>query len=256
MNQADYQANTPYAQFGTGTHVIDAPAETRATFIRKTYIHLTAAIYAFVMLEWFFFSLGWDVKFMELLQNNQMYWLIVLGLFMAINWIADSWARSTTSLGMQYAGLFLTVLAWSVVFLPMLAIAQLYTLPEGVLPANMPETGVIPAAAIITLVIFGGLTAFTFFTRKDFSFMGGFLCIAGFAAMGLIVVSFFLPFNLGIWFSAAMIVLASGYILYDTSNVLHHYRTDQYVAAAVALFASVALLFWYVLRILMAVSRR
>jgi FtsH-binding integral membrane protein len=59
-----------------------------------------------------------------------------------------------------------------------------------------------------------------------------------------------------VWFSAAMIVLACGYILYDTSNVLHHYRTDQYVAAAVALFASVALLFWYVLRIMMAFSRR
>jgi FtsH-binding integral membrane protein len=61
---------------------------------------------------------------------------------------------------------------------------------------------------------------------------------------------------LGIWFSAAMIVFASGYILYDTSNVLHHYRTDQYVAASLALFASVALLFWYVLRIMIALSNR
>jgi FtsH-binding integral membrane protein len=51
-----------------------------------------------------------------------------------------------------------------------------------------------------------------------------------------------------------MIVLASGYILYDTSNVLHRYRTDQHVAAALALFASVAILFWYVLRLFM--SRR
>jgi hypothetical protein len=250
MNQADYQASTPYAQLGT--HVIDAPADVRATFIRKTYIHLTAAIYAFVMLEWFFFSLGLDVKLMEFLAGKPMYWLIVLGAFMAVNWIADSWARSTTSLGTQYAGLFLTVLAWAVIFLPMLAIAQLYTIQ----PDGLPQVGVIPAAGIATLVIFGGLTAFAFFTRKDFSFMGGFLCIAGFAAMALIVISILFTFNLGIWFSVAMIVLASGYILYDTSNVIHHYRTDQYVAAAVALFASVALLFWYILRIMMAFSRR
>jgi FtsH-binding integral membrane protein len=53
-----------------------------------------------------------------------------------------------------------------------------------------------------------------------------------------------------------MILLASGYILYDTSNVLHHYRTDQYVAASLALFAAVALLFWYVLRLLMELNRR
>jgi len=250
MNQADYQASTPYATFGS--HVIDAPAETRAAFIRKTYVHLTAAIYAFVTLEFLFFSMGLDQTLMQFLAGKPMYWLVVLGAFMAVNWIADSWARSTTSLGMQYAGLFLTVLAWAVIFLPMLAIAQLYTIQ----PDGMPQVGVIPAAGITTLVIFGGLTAFTFITRKDFSFMGGFLCIAGFAAMALIVISIFFTFNLGIWFSAAMIVLASGYILYDTSNVLHHYRTDQYVAAAVALFASVALLFWYVLRILMAVSRR
>jgi FtsH-binding integral membrane protein len=169
--------------------VIDAPADVRATFIRKTYIHLTAAIYAFVMLEYLFFSMGLDVKLMELLAGKPMYWLIVLGAFMAVNWIADSWARSTTSLGTQYAGLFLTVLAWAVIFLPMLAIAQLYTLPEGVTPESMPEIGVIPAAGVTTLIMFGGLTAFTFFTKKDFSFMGGFLYIAGFAAMALIVVS-------------------------------------------------------------------
>jgi FtsH-binding integral membrane protein len=49
-----------------------------------------------------------------------------------------------------------------------------------------------------------------------------------------------------------MVLVASGYILYHTSNVMHHYHTDQYVAASLALFASVALLFWYVLRLFMA----
>jgi hypothetical protein len=72
------------------------------------------------------------------------------------------------------------------------------------------------------------------------------------AAMALIVLGILFGFSLGIWFVWAMIVAACGYILYYTSNVLHHYRTDQHVAAALALFASVALLFWYVIQIFMS----
>jgi FtsH-binding integral membrane protein len=250
MNPAEFQANTPYAAFGT--MVSDAPVDARRTFIRKTYTHLAAAVYAFVALEWIFFSLGWHEPFMEMLAGHPMYWLGVLGAFIAVNWIADSWARSATSIGMQYAGLFLAVAAWSVIFIPMLAIAQLFTLNvEGL--RGVP---VIPAAAVTTLVMFGGLTAFAFTTKKDFSFLSGFLSLAMFAAVAAILLSFFVGLQLGVWFSAAMIVVACGYVLYDTSNVIHHYRTDQYVAASVALFASVALLFWYVLRIMLAFSSR
>ena len=121
---------------------------------------------------------------------------------------------------------------------------------------SMGDVQVIPAAAVTTLIMFAGLTAYVFITKQDFSFMRGFLAICMWAAVALIVVSILFSFNLGVWFSALMIVAASAYILYYTSNVLLHYRTDQYVAASLALFASVALLFWYVLRIMMAFSRR
>ena len=114
------------------------------------------------------------------------------------------------------------------------------------------EVGVIPAATVTTLAIFGVLTGFVFITRKDFSFLGSFLAVVMISAVVLIGASIFLGFNLGIWFVWAMILAACAYILYDTSNVLHHYRTDQYVAAALALFASVALLFWYVIQIFMS----
>jgi hypothetical protein len=50
--------------------------------------------------------------------------------------------------------------------------------------------------------------------------------------------------------------LASGYILYDTSNVLHHYRIGQHVAASLALFAAVALMFWYMIQLVMSLNRR
>jgi FtsH-binding integral membrane protein len=52
-----------------------------------------------------------------------------------------------------------------------------------------------------------------------------------------------------------MVALLSGYILYDTSNVMLHYRTTQHVAAALALFASIATLFYYILWILMQMNR-
>ena len=96
-----------------------------------------------------------------------------------------------------------------------------------------------------------------FVTRADFSWLGRYLFLATLAALGLIVCSvLFGGFNLGLLFSVAMVAIAAGYILYDTSNVLHHYRTDQHVAAALALFASVAILFWYVLQIVMRLQGR
>ena len=59
-------------------------------------------------------------------------------------------------------------------------------------------------------------------------------------------------FQLGLYFNLAMVGLAGGAILYDTSNVLHHFPEDRYVGAALQLFASVALLFWYVLQLFMS----
>src|SRR5262249_22310813 len=159
----------------------------------------------------------------------------------------DSWARSSTSLGMQYAGLFLYVLGEAIVFLPMLAIAKSMSMDVP----NYGNIPIVPAAGIATLIMFGGLTAIVFLTKRDFTFMGGILGLCGIGALGLIAVSILFNFNLGAWFSVLMVAMASAYILYHTSAIMHVYRTDQYVAAALALFASVALLFWYILRIFM-----
>ena len=245
MNQAEFQANTPYAQFGSV--VADAPVDVRRQFIRKTYIHLAAAVYAFVALSWLLFALGADEVMLNLLGQSRFSWLIVLGLFMGASWIADSWARSATSLAMQYAGLFLYVLAEAIIFLPLLHFAK-----DASVSMGGTSVGVIPAAAVTTLIMFAGMTAIVFLSKKDFSFLGGILGIAGIGAFALIAISILFGFNLGIWFLWAMVVFACAYILYYTSNILHTYRTDQYVAAALGLFASVALLFWYVIQIFMS----
>jgi FtsH-binding integral membrane protein len=118
--------------------------------------------------------------------------------------------------------------------------------------ARRMDPEIIPTAAVATLGLFGALTLVVFVTRKDFSFMRSILMFGGVAAMGLIVCAILFNFSLGPIFTVAMIALACGYILYDTSNVLHHYRIGQHVAASLALFAAVALLFWYILRLFMS----
>ncbi len=247
-------ADNPYATFGMT--VAQAPADTRATFIRKTYLHLTAAVYAFAALEWALFKIVPDETLQGLMGWVFSGWnyLIFMGAFIGVSWLANSWARSGASKGMQYAGLSLYVVAQALFFLPLLYVANGYAMEIPAL--GVGKVGIIGVAAVITLVMFGGLTGFVFLTRKDFSFLGYALGMAGFAAMGFIACSMIFGFSLGMVFSVVMIVFACGYILYDTSNVLHHYREDQYVAAALALFASVILLFWYVLRLLMAFSSR
>ncbi len=168
-------------------------------------------------------------------------WLLTLALFIGVSWIADRWARSEASRRLQYAGLALYVVIEAIIFLPLLYVAAHYS-----------DRTVIPAAAIITGLLFLGLTVVAFTTRADFSFLRGVIFIGGFVALGLIAVSLIFGFTLGVIFSVVMVGLASVAILYYTSNVIHHYRTDQYVAASVTLFASVALMFWYVLQILIA----
>ena len=63
-------------------------------------------------------------------------------------------------------------------------------------------------------------------------------------------------FSLGLIFSSVMVLFAAGSVLYTTSNIMHHYHPKQHVAASLALFSAVALLFWYVLQVLMALTGR
>ena len=109
----------------------------------------------------------------------------------------------------------------------------------------------IGSAAAVTLIGFLALTGVVFVTRKDFSFLGAILKWAGIVALLLIGAGLIFGFQLGTFFAVAMVAFAGAAILYDTSNILHHYPTDRYVGASLSLFASVALMFWYVLQLFM-----
>ncbi len=225
--------------------IAQAPPNERAEFIRKTYLHLAGAIGAFIVVEFLLFQLGIARFLTQIIAGNSFGWLLILGGFALLGWLSRGLAAKADSVETQYAGLGLYVVGEAVIFAPILYIAAIYSGPS-----------VLPTAAILTLLLFAGLTFVAFTSRTDFTFLGGILKIGGFVALGLIACSLIFGFTLGLIFSVVMVVFASAAILYDTSKVMHHYSSDQYVAASLELFASVALLFWYVLRIVMALSSR
>lgn len=225
--------------------VAQARPSERAQFIQKTYLHLAGAVGAFIVLEFLLFQLGIAEALTKFITASRFSWLLILGAFALLGWLSRGLAAKADSVQTQYMGLGLYVLAQALIFAPLLYIAAYFSDPS-----------VLPTAAILTLLLFAGLTAIAFITRKDFTFLSSILTIGGFIALGLIICSAIFGFTLGLVFSVVMVVFASAAILYDTSNIIHHYSPHQYVAASLELFASVALLFWYVLRIVMALSSR
>lgn len=223
-----------------GNPVAEAAPVERAAFIRKTYLLLAAAILAFIVVEALFFASGIaSVIATVVFSGGRIGWLGILAGFMLISWLSNKWAVSDVSSAVQYLGLGIFIIAEAVIFVPLLTIAAYAS----------GDPSVILKAGIVSLGLFGGLSLTVFVTRSDFSWLAPILAIGGFAALGFIVASAIFGFTLGNVFAFVMVAFAGTAILYETSNVLHRFNTKQHVAAALSLFASVALLFWYILRI-------
>jgi uncharacterized protein len=217
----------------------------RAQFIMRTYAHLLGAVLTFAVLEVLLFVSGIAPRLGgAVLHGGPLVWLGVLGGFVVGGWFATRLAHTAESLRMQYAALFGYVLLEALLFCPMLFFAAVIA-PSA-----------IGIAALVTLAGFVALTAIVFTTRKDFSFLGAVLRWGALVAMLMIAAGAVFGFDMGLYFSAGMVALAGGMILYDTSNVLLHYPKDRYVGASLQLFASLALLFWYVLRIAISLTSR
>ena len=213
----------------------------RTEFYKKTYSHVALGVLVFIFIEYLFLSIPFITNLaMSLIQGRM--WFIMLGGFMFVTYFAEKMAINSHERSKQYIGYGLYIAAEAFIFIPMIYIAL-----------QMTGGGdMIKQAAVLTLSLFGGLSAIVIITKKDFSFMKSALTVGSFIALGLIGAGLLFGFNLGLWFSVGMVVLAAGSILYQTSNLVHKYSTDQYVAAALGLFASLMLMFWYILRILMS----
>jgi len=214
-----------------------ASVEERSQFIWKVYAHVVGAILAFAAVEAWLIQSGVAERIAQPMVSN---WLLVLGAFMLVGWGASHVAHRIESTALQYAAFAVFVVAEALIFSPLLYIA--YT----------TQPGVIDSAAGVTIMGCVGLIAVAMITRKDFSFLRGILMWGFILAMIAIVASLLFGWQLGTWFSVAMIGFAGAAVLYDTSNIMHHYPTDRYVGAAMGLFASIALMFWYILQLFLS----
>lgn len=214
----------------------------RAAFYKKTYAHVAGGVLVFVLFEYLLLQSETIVNFM-LSMTEGYKWLIMLGGFMLATNYAESMAMRTNDKNMQYLAYGIYIFFEALIFIPMLYIAAVY-MDSGL--------ELLYQASIVTLALFSGLSAAVLLTKKDFSFLKTGLTIGFFIAIGLIIAGALFGFNLGLWFSVAMCLLAGGSILYQTSNLVKTYGMEDYIPAALGLFASLMLLFWYILRIFMS----
>jgi len=224
------------------TMISSLAQEERVAFYKKTYAHVAVGVLVFIVFEYLLLQSEVIVDF-ALSMTEGFKWLIMLGGFMFVTNYAEKAVLRTANKTKQYLAYSLYILAQAFIFVPMIYIAMFY-MESG------PE--MLQQAAIVTLSLFTGLSAVVFVTKKDFSFLKTGLTIAFFIALGLIVAGTLFGFNLGLWFSVGMCLLAGGSILYQTSNLITKYTVNDYIPASLGLFASLMLLFWYVLQIFMS----
>ena len=214
---------------------LQAP-EVRTTFMTRVYTRLVGAVALFVAFEWFLFTSGLAVAITELVLGTS--WLLILGGFMLVSWLANSLAYRAGGEAAQWGGLVLLVAANALVFAPLLLIAEL----------QVP--GVVVQAGQYAVVGFVGLSVIAVRSARDFTWLSAALRWVGLLAIAAIVLSVLTGAVLGTWFSLAMIGFAGAAILHDTQTILRTTPVGRETAAAMQLFSGVALLFWYLVRFL------
>lgn len=215
----------------------------RRTFYRKTYAHVALGILFFIAAQWILLN-NVSESFIISMMSGKLVWFLIIGVFWLISMFTDRLAMSPDR-NIQYLGLMLFAIAQAIIFLPIIFVA-----------INYFGGGLIQQASVMTLSLFGGLSAVVLLTKADFSFLRMGLIIGSFIAFGIIIAGMIFGFNLGLWFMVAMVVLAAGAILYETSQLKNQYHTEQYVGAGLRLFASLMLMFYYILMILMRFTGR
>ncbi len=221
--------------------VAQASEAERIAFYKKTYSHVAGGVLLFLVFEYLLFQSSTIVNFA--LSMTQGYkWLLLIGGFMLITNYAESTALKTTDKNLQYMAYAGYIFAEAFIFIPLIYMAIMYT----------QSFEILQQAGVVTLALFAGLSSVVLITKKDFSFLRAALSIGFFIAIGLIIAGALFGFNLGLWFSVGMCLLAGGSILYQTSNMVHKFGTEDYIPAALGLFASLMLLFWYVIQIFLS----
>src|SRR6201989_1688715 len=134
-----------------------AGVDSRAVFIMRTYNHVVGGILAFVLIELALFESGLAEQIARFMLGFN--WLLILGAFTVLGWLATHTAQTSQSRGMQYFAYGAYIVAEAFIFVPLLYLA------------NIKAPGAIDSATLITLLGAGGLVLVAHRTRKDFSFL-------------------------------------------------------------------------------------
>ena len=117
--------------------------------------------------------------------------------------------------------------------------------------------GVPAQAALLTVATFGALSLYVLQTGKDFSYLGGMLLVGLIALLVSGIAMFFVHSSLvNTLYSLAGILIFCGYVLYDTSVIMNRLGPDDAVTGAISIYLDFINLFWFILRLLMQLSRR
>ncbi len=211
--------------------VFEKTAESRLAFIKKVYLYFAIAL-AFAFAGAVVTTTNIDIAVM--VANNYLFFVIAeIGVL-----IATIVLRKKEPINRILFFAFTTLSG--ITLGPMLWRFQL---------AN--QMGTVVMALGLTVLAFAGLTTYAFTTKKDFSYLQGFLFTGLFILIGALILSFFVKSPiLYTAISAGGVILFSMFILYDTHNIMKRYNQDEYIAGAIDLFLDFLNLFIYILRLL------
>ena len=227
--------HNPYATESVAA--ISAAAEERATFLQRTYLMLLAGVGVFA-------GTIWAADNVPAIQNLAIgLWRTHPLLVLALLFGAGFGVRAVAN---KHPINLVAYFAYAFFFGLLLAPASLYAAEFA------PD--VLSQAVVVTLLVFSGLTAYVFVSGKDFSFMRGALVIASLILFAVLIGGWIFGYTMGLWMSVAFVALYAGFILYDTSRILHHYPTNAHVAAAIELFVSLIMLFQWILNLLLSMN--
>lgn len=214
----------------------------RVTFIRRTYSHVALAVLSFVIMEVILLNTPL-IQIGYMMANSP---ILILALVLGGSWIATKWAQSPGNTQKQYMGLFLFTLVESIIFLPLFIILLTSETFAGQVGSILGQSAMLAGG------LFTGLSAVALFSKTDFSFLRSIVTVGFMIALAIAVAGMLFGFDLGLWFSAGVILLSAGSILYQTSSLVRDYHTSQHVIAALGLFSSLMTMFYFILRIFMS----
>lgn len=232
--------NNPYSSLEAPPAAFAAASE-RAAFLKKVYGLLFLGILGFAATLWAAGNVpivnGWAVSMGRAIYGSRFGWVLYIGIFIGGSMAVHAVAEKKVLGGIAFA-------AWA--FLLAMLIAPI------VLMINSTVAGpkIISQASGLTALVFGGLTGYVLYTGKDFSWLKGALTVLCFALFGAFLLGMLMGFSMGMWYSVGIVVLFAGYILYDTSQILHRLPTTMAMSGAIMLFTDVVLLFKHILILL------